>query len=292
MNFKSSSLYVALLLIFAYSCAHAPEQNSTEAKKAEIFYAHGTEKLIAKEYTEALAHLLQAYELNPVDSKILNNLGMAYFFKNRNDLALERLQKAIDIDPKNSDARNNLASIYMTLGQLEKAKEQYEKVLADLVYPHQFRTYYNLGLIAKRQGQIDIALEKFKKAAELKEDYCAANFQVGNTYRDGHRYQEALEWYNKAVQGTCTSNVGPHYAMAITYRDLRQNDQSINKFIEIKENFPSSPLAISADLELKKLKREEMFTLKQNEEIKRKYIKEEKNTNNSGNGEIFESPNF
>lgn len=292
MNFKSSSLSIILSLIFLYSCAHAPEQNSTEAKKAEIFYTHGTEKLIAKEYTEALTHLLQAHELNPVDSKILNNLGMAYFFKKRNDLALEKLQKAIDVDPKNSDARNNLASIYMTLGQIEKAKEQYEKVLADLIYPHQFRTYYNLGLIAKRQKQIDLALERFKKASELKEDYCAANFQIGNTYREEHRYQEALEWYKKAVQGTCTSNVEPHYAMAITYRDLRQVDQSIKKLIEVKETFPKSSLAITADFELKKLKREEMFTLKQNDEIKRKYIKEEKNSDESINGETFESPNF
>lgn len=292
MNIKRKSLGLVLTILFAFSCAHAPKENSTEAKKAEIFYTHGTEKLMSEDYTEALALLLQANELNPVDSKILNNLGMAYFFKKRNDLALINLKKAIEVDPKNSDARNNLASIYLTLGDIDKAQEQYELVLSDLIYQHQFRTYFNLGLIAKRKNDTALAIKHFKKASELKQDYCAANYQLGNIYRGEHKYQEALEWYKSSIQGTCTTNVEPHFAMALTYRDLRQYDLSTKKFIEIKENFPKSPYAITADLELKKVKREEMFTIKQNDEIRRKYNLEKEKSGDELNGETFESPNF
>ena len=140
-------LTVLLIATFFVSCASSNKKVEQRKKRAHIYYTHGTKYLLDKEYIESLKNLLEARNLDPENSKILNNLGMAYYFRGKPELAKKEILKSIEIDPKNSDARNNLASIYFQQGQYDMAKKQYEKVLANLIYSHQYRTHYNLGLI-------------------------------------------------------------------------------------------------------------------------------------------------
>ena len=53
-----------------------------------------------KEYTKALIIFSKAYEKNPKDTRILNNLGICYYFKGKRNKAVELIRKAIDLDKK------------------------------------------------------------------------------------------------------------------------------------------------------------------------------------------------
>src|SRR5690606_15241113 len=86
-------------------------------KKADLYYGQGTTDLYAKNYTQALKNLLKADELTPNNSKIQNNLGMAYYFKEQEKLALFHLTRAAEIDPTNTDAKMNIATIYFNSGK-------------------------------------------------------------------------------------------------------------------------------------------------------------------------------
>ncbi|MCY4524401.1 MAG: hypothetical protein OXB84_06655, partial [Halobacteriovoraceae bacterium] len=88
---------VIILLVLTGCGSVATKKKSLSEQKADLFYSHGTQKLVAKEYTEALDYLIKANAISPWDSRINNNLGMAYFFKKKNNKAMTHLKKALEI---------------------------------------------------------------------------------------------------------------------------------------------------------------------------------------------------
>ena len=250
---KFFPLFIVLILA---SCGSTDtKKKSPIEQKAELFYTQGTNKLISKEYTEALDYLLQAHAIRPKDSKINNNLGMAYFFKNKKNKALHYLQQALDLDEKNSDARTNLASLYYRFGEYDKATQEYLKVLEDLVYKHQYRVYHGLALISLEQKRPLEARKHLQKAIGEKEDYCPAHFKLGVMAKKAYHYNEAYKRFQLASQGTCFQEPRPHYQQALTLMLMREFRKAYTKFKEIIEMFPKTIYAKKATKEIERLKK-------------------------------------
>ncbi len=85
VKIKITNLKYFFLTLLLFSCAstNKSHKKSTNDKKADIYFSHGTSKLISRNYTQALKFLLKAKKLKPNDAKILNNLGMTFFFKKK-----------------------------------------------------------------------------------------------------------------------------------------------------------------------------------------------------------------
>ncbi|MEK6626462.1 MAG: tetratricopeptide repeat protein, partial [Bdellovibrionota bacterium] len=244
-------IFVIALLLTA--CGSTKKELTDVERKAELYYSRGTQLLIEKHYTEALDALSKAYDLTPNDSRILNNLGMAYYFKGKLVLAEQHLTKSLELDGKNSDARNNLASLYYTQGRLDEAKKNFQQIVEDLVYQHQYRTYYNLALIALSQKQVADAIRYLEKSLKERSDYCSAYFKLGEIYREKHSFNTALENFKEAYKGECYNDPAPLYEQGITLTMMRKNDLAKEKFNEIMERFSQSQYAPLATLQLKKL---------------------------------------
>jgi len=246
-----------LAINFLTSCAFmsqpGPPQKTKKEKRGELYYSHGTAKLLSKDYTKALELLMKALQDMPKDTKVHNNLGMAYYFKNRKDLALKHLNKALELDQKNADARNNYASILFEQGRLDEALEQYEKVQENLIYPHQHRVKYNLALIHLRKGNKSKAVALMHKAAEEKQDYCPANFQLGKLYEQAYKYKEALEWYTKANEGTCHGEPAPQFRQAEVLSALKMYEKAGLKYAGLIDLYPESAYATFARKRLKEI---------------------------------------
>ena len=262
MHPKQSKIQVILAIAFLASllvgCGSGEVvDKSSQEKKADLYYANGTANLMSKNYTEALDRLIDANQYRPNDTKILNNLGMAYYFKNDLKHALENIKKSIEVDPKNSDARVNLASIYFKEGNIDEARAQYLHVTKDLIYANQFRTYYNLGLIAVKQGQEKLAQDYFIKSVKEREDYCPANYQLALQARRQYNFASALNWFRKAQLGTCVSMPEPHIGEAKTLIELREFEKARLKLNYILEKFGTTAYAAYATNELKQLDKSE-----------------------------------
>lgn len=241
------SIFFATLLLSLAACS-----SSSVNERAELFYTHGTSKLIEKEYTEALDYLLKAAELAP-DSKIMNNLGMAYFFKDQYTLAEKHFEKALTYDSKNSDARNNLASLYFKTNRLSLAEREYKKVLEDLIYMDTYRVYYNLALISEKRGNIREANDFLKLSVKNKEDYCPANFKLGQLASNSLKLKEALDHFKKASKGACYELPAPHFEQAVIYAKLGETKKAHEKFAEIMARFPTSELSARAEQNIRLL---------------------------------------
>lgn len=264
---KIKLIFISFMLVLVSSCSMMGTNETSDSKisKADLFYNQGTSELLAKEYTSALEHLLSAKELDPKNSKIRNNLGMAYYFKNEVASAITELKESISLDSKNSDARNNLASVYYQTGKLAEAKREYIEVSKDLIYKNQFRTYYNLALVSIKEKKLNDAIAFLKKSIKEKDDYCPAHFKLGELANDNYQYQDALKYFKNAMMGECTKEPAPHFEYAKTLVHLQRYDEAIVKFEEIREKFSKTRYAFLALQEVKSLQEEMKTSTARNE---------------------------
>ena len=248
------ALYLTLTTLAVTSCSSNQLKDQTvEEKKAEVYYGRGTEELISKNYGPALTYLTQARDLNPKDSQIRNNLGMAYYFREQPVLAETELKEAINIDPKNSDARINLGSLYMEKNRFKEAREQFERVEKDLTFNNQFRNYYNLAMLSLKEGDRRSAFEYLAKSVKEREDYCAAHYKLGEMYAEEYRFSQALESFRNAGKGTCVKEPAPYYQQALTLINLNKPAEAKRKLLEITDKFPSTRFSSMAVAQLRKL---------------------------------------
>ncbi len=244
---------VLLAQLILVGCSSSKKEAEMNEKKAELHYTHGTQALLNKEYTTALDHLLKSNVYKPNQSNVLNNLGMAYFFKKEKKRALKSLLLSLKIDPKNSDARTNLASIYFHMGNFSKAEEHYNIILKDLIYKHQYRIHYNLALIELKRSNYDKAVTRLKSSIEEKDDYCPANYKLGDLAFNRYDYQSALKYYKDATKGNCYNLGEPHMKQVESLIQLKKYAEARLKLSDIKNQFKGTRFDTLARVKLNDL---------------------------------------
>lgn len=250
---KFTHFILILLSFITISCSSTPSKSSAE-KKAEIYYNQGTADLVNKDYTSALKNLLQAYSLSPKDSRISNNLGMAYYFKKDTQMATRYLIKAIELDKNNADARVNLATIKMELKDFDAAEAEYKQILKNLTYENQYRTYYNLGVISLQRKNLAQAVRYFRQSIEVSAQYCPAHYQLGKIAYAQKNFDLALTKFKDASDGVCYNNPEPQYMQALSMIKLGHFASARMRLEDIIERFPTHKMSDTAKRELTLLK--------------------------------------
>jgi tetratricopeptide (TPR) repeat protein len=118
-----------------------------------------------EDYENAAIRLEKISSLDPTNSAIYYNLGVAYAFLKRDDESLASFEKTIELDPE-----------YVT-------------------------AYYNLGqiyLIAKRD--FSRALNYFDRAISFRDNYIGAHHQKGVAYEMLGDTEKAIQCWNKTLE--------------------------------------------------------------------------------------------
>lgn len=249
---------MALLLIA--SCS----SSGTKSKQAALYFNAGTQNLMDKDYTSALTSLLKANEMDPENSEILTNLGMAYYFKGEKETGIKYLNEALKINENNSDAKVNLASIYYLDQKYDEAERLYKEVATDLTYDKQARNFYNLGLVQmKVRRDLTSAEDYFKKSIKEDENYCPSYFQLGMVYYTRRQLNSALKFFREAGLGTCYESPAPHFYQGLTLMELKKFDEARVKFDDVETRFKKSIYAVKARTKSIELQSIEIQTDKQ-----------------------------
>ncbi len=96
-------------------------------------------------------------------------------------------------------------------------------------------SYVSRGIVYKKQGELELALDDYNKAIEINPEYANAYLYRGYLYHNQGELELALADYNKAIE------INPEYADAYNNRGLLYNNQGelelaladYNKAIEI-----------------------------------------------------------
>lgn len=188
-----------LALGFMIGCASSGPSKEDLAK---VHFRVGTAHLEKGLVPDALRDLLQAESLNPNDPLTHNNLGLAYFMRERYELSELQLRKAVALDPQFTDAKNNLARVLIERGNYKEARQYLEEVLADLTYPQPGKAYINFGLAYFREEKYSEAKEVFLKALSFERENCLAQNYYGRCLLELKENAKAIQALDKAA-GVC-----------------------------------------------------------------------------------------
>ncbi len=239
------------LLLLAFGCA---SKQKTPAEKAlDVHYNYGTEFLMNKNYTEAITQLLKAVEIAPENPEVHNNLGMAYYFKGEKASAERHIRRALALDAKNTDARNNLASLRFEAGDLAEAERLYKECLKDLTYEKQARVYFNLSLIAQRQGNRANTESYLRLSLKEDDSYCPAWFQLGQFEYQARDLKQALKNFREAGMGMCANDPAPLYWQGVVLGEMGDTLAARMKFDELETRFPRTSFAVQAREQISRL---------------------------------------
>jgi tetratricopeptide (TPR) repeat protein len=138
------------------------------------------------QYDEAIDALNKAATADPRQAPVWGALSDAWIGKSRKlqgaeaeacyEKAAEAFGKAIELAPNDAGFYNNYALSLAAVGKLDEAKGKLAKAI-ELEPPGAGKYYYNLGALLLNRGQVDAAVEQFKKAVAADPKYAEAHFQ-------------------------------------------------------------------------------------------------------------------
>ena len=127
------------------------------------------------------------------------NTGWLLTSMGKHKLALEYYQNAVDLKPENINAIYGVAKSLQDLGEYDNSLKEYRKILK--IQPKFHIGYFNQAYIKQYyQKELDSAAYFYDKALDVKPDYAAAWYQLGETYYEEDRFQEAGRAYTEALR--------------------------------------------------------------------------------------------
>jgi len=111
---------------------------------------------------------------------------------------LDLYEYLIKGSPEAPVLHNNFANILRQKGDLDQAINHYRKTLE--IKPDDYEAHNNIGITLKSKGLIDEAVQHLEKAIFLKPDFAQAYCNMGVLLKDCNKENESLEYYTKALE--------------------------------------------------------------------------------------------
>ncbi len=111
--------------------------------------------------SEAIEQFQRAIIIDPPYVKAHNNLGVAYLRAGRHDAAAAEFRAALAADARNVESLTNLAVVMLETERAEDAATLLREALA--IDPKHAASHYNLALILERRGEIQAAIQHYRR---------------------------------------------------------------------------------------------------------------------------------
>ena len=188
-----------------------------------------------KPAADPVPQLEQALAKNPDDPKVNVALGVAYLDRGDPARALEKLRHAVKVAPDSAEAHNWLGVVLST-GLISPGDSRAAE--GDRARPDYGRAYANLGSALAKSGDLDEAVEVFRKALALEPNNTGAHFNLGMALREKGDLDAALHHLRRVVEAE-PGNASMHYELGQTLRQSGDLGGAIAEFERRSRSIPS-----------------------------------------------------
>jgi tetratricopeptide (TPR) repeat protein len=171
-------------------------------------------------FEDAIEVLNDGLRIDPKRPDFHAALGESYFTVGKVDQAVEEFKTLVTLDPS-PRSYVFMGLCYRHLGKYEEAKRYLKQSLS--ADPNNLAALFNLGFIARKEGNNLQAEQYLQRAVRLGKDYPEALFELGNLKMDQKKYDEAVPLFRHFVEVTGDPTQG-YYKLAISERNLHQVD--------------------------------------------------------------------
>jgi len=243
-------LFLLAGLPFLSGCAPDPKA----VQKSTFHLGLGTSYLQQGDPTSALRELYEAEKLNPKDPQVQHALGMALSAKGKYNDALEHYRKALELDPKYTEVHNTMGATLLEMGRWDDAIREFNLVLNDILYLTPFFVHNNLGWAYYKKGDLNTAIENYRKALGMKPDFGLAHYNLGLAYRDRKQPDLALGSLRQAT-ALVPGLLDAHFQLGKLYFETGKKEEAGKSFQEVLRLAPQSESAQMARQYLDLLKK-------------------------------------
>ncbi|MFH1679390.1 MAG: protein kinase [Candidatus Eisenbacteria bacterium] len=169
---------------------------SEGAGRKEKYFIAGVAALVSGDWRQAIRHLEALAEEYPDEKTTYFWLGICYFLDaGEPEKAARVFERAIEVDPLYKEAYNMLAYCHERMGDLPAAIAALDRYIA--LAPNEANPYDTRGDLYAYNGQVDRAIESYRKALEKKPDFVGSLRKLGKMYLINGRYEEAESCYEQ-----------------------------------------------------------------------------------------------
>jgi tetratricopeptide (TPR) repeat protein len=173
-----------------------------------------------------IAEFNHALEIDPSDSNAYRELGIVYLHSVSQGLALNSWNQAIELDPTNAVAYYNRAT---ATSDSDPIQAEQDFLQAIKYRPRYHQALMNLANLYRNQGRYDEALQYYDRAIHAYPYFWFAHWNRGVAYSDMGEYEKAIAVYEIALE------MNPYYpdiydSMGIDYTHLGEYQKAIQAF--------------------------------------------------------------
>lgn len=195
---------------------------------------------MAQRYFEDAIPLLETgLQIAPQRSDLRSALGESYFKSDKVDKAIEEFDKVVAADPStHAYAYLGLSHIY--LGRFDDARQDFQNGLK--LDPHSNFCRFNLGYIAERQGNAAEAEKIFRQVLIADPEFPDALLELANLRIQARDFPQAAELLRRYIRVSKNPASG-YYKLAMVERSLHQTeaaDKDLAQFQSLSKSGPAT----------------------------------------------------
>lgn len=181
-------------------------------------------------------------------------LGNKLMEEKKYDEAIETFQQLLADNPDIYQVHLNLGECYMNKGEMDKAAEEFNKVLqeAELAFndykrdvDSSSRAFSGLAQVALKKGDLKSAQSYFAQALEISPQNEVLAYNVGEIYFAHQEIDSAIKYFQQAIE--IKKDWSPPYLkLGYTYLHKGDNEkalESLTKFLQLDPESPDAPIA-------------------------------------------------
>ncbi len=177
---------------------------SLNPQRAEVNLDLGNVFLELGQTQQAIATYAQAIAVNSRLPQAHYSLGMAHQMQGNFEAAVQNYQRAIALQPGYLEAHNNLGNLLLKQQQAARAIRHFKQAIAlveqsELPPVQAAGPHANLARALEQTGDIDTAVQHYRKALHLQPHFPEVHNNLGDLYRDQNQMPEAIAHYERAI---------------------------------------------------------------------------------------------
>jgi tetratricopeptide (TPR) repeat protein len=174
------------------------------------------------------------------------SLGFVFFERGYFEQAQLYFQQALKDDPESAEALYGLGSAYLQQQKTSAARECFERVLhLHAGYPGTLpNAWNNLGILAAREGNTDLAIQHFERALQIDPDHSVTLQNLGNAYRQKKDWPQARRVLEKSL-ALNPDDPEANYSLAMVYAQTNDTNRAYEYLQKALLARPAYPEALN-----------------------------------------------